>query len=201
MPIYTPVTKAALKNAMDEAHQSDRATAIRYPNGVENPRVVEAFYGNADPACVGIRGDFLQKGVSAETLDCVIVTHGRIVNEAMKAADLLLEEGLRVGILLLEQIAPYASVAEEVEKLLPQKASVVLFLEEEIRTGGMGMLLSEALKPYHVMENKLVRVMALDDPFAIPVKGQNCFEGAGLDAESIASEIKSAVAELSILKK
>ena len=201
MPIYTPVTKDALRNAMNEAYASDRAVAIRYPNGVENPRVVEAFYGNADPACIGIRGDFLQKGESAEALDCVIVTHGRIVCEAMKAAELLLAEGLRVGILLLEKIAPYASVAADVERYLPRKASVVLFLEEEIRTGGMGMLLSEALKPYDVMQNKTVRVMALDNPFAIPAKGQNCFECAGLDAESIAREIRAAAAELPMLKK
>ena len=201
MPIYTPVTKDALRNAMNEAHDADRATVIRYPNGVENPRVVELFYGNTDPKCIGIRGDFLQKGESAENLDCVIVTHGRIVSEAIKASEQLKAEGLHVGILLLEKIAPYASVAKDLEKYLPKKPSVILFLEEEIRTGGMGMLLSEAMKPYEVMANKILRVMALDDPFAIPAKGQNCFESAGLDGASIAQEIKTAVAELSLLAK
>ncbi len=201
MPIYTPVTKDALKNAMNEAYASERATAIRYPNGVENPRVVEAFYGNTDPGDIGIRGDFLQRGESAESLDCVIVTHGRIVGEAMRASDLLRADGLRVGILLLEKIAPYASVAEKLEGYLPKNASVVLFLEEEIKTGGMGMLLSEALQPYEVMQNKLVRVMALENPFAIPAKGQNCFEGAGLDGKTIAQQIRLAVAELPLLKK
>ena len=109
----------------------------------------------------------------------------------MKASDLLAAEGKRVGILLLEQITPYGKIAEEVAELLPQKAISVLFLEEEIQTGGMGMLLSEALKPYPVMQNKTVITMGLQDPFCVPQCGQNCFEGAGLDGASIAKALRS----------
>ena len=193
LPIYTPVTKASLRNAMERALSADRAVAVRYPNGVENPRVVQEFYGNVEPNDISIRTNFLQNGISAEMLDGVIVTHGRIVSEALRAAELLKDQGIRVGIMLLEQIAPYSLIAEQVAELLPEKALPVLLLEEEIKTGGMGMLLSEALKDYSVMENKTVLTMALENPFCVPAKGQNCYEAAGLDCASIASQLKTAV--------
>jgi transketolase C-terminal domain/subunit len=133
-------------------------------------------------------------------VDTLIVTHGRIVREALGAQKLLAEQGHCVGILLLEQLKPYGDVAREISAFLPERACKIVFLEEEIRAGGMGMMLSEAMKPYKVMENKIVRVMALDNPFAIPAKGQNCFQGAGLDGAAIACEIKQA-AELSLVQK
>ena len=191
MPIYTPITKNALRCAMEEAMELDRAAAIRYPNGVENPRVLEVFYRNADSEGIAPRCSY--KAEEREALDGVIITHGRIVLEALKAADLLAAEGKRVGIVLLEQIAPYDRIAERVAKLLPQKALPLLFLEEEIKTGGMGMLLSRAMKGSAVMENKSVSLMALENPFCVPAKGQNCFEGAGLDSASIAETLRIAM--------
>lgn len=189
MPIYTPVTKDALRNAMDVAFKAERAVAVRYPNGAENPRVVEAFYGKGTPVDISIRNDFSSRGVLANDLDGVIVTHGRIVLEAMKASELLAEKGIRVGIFLLEQIAPYGQIAEQLADQLPTTAVPMILLEEEIKTGGMGMLLSEALEQYPVMQNKTVEVMALEDPFRVPAKGQNCFEAAGLDGATIADRM------------
>ena len=193
MPIYTPVTKDALRIAMNRALSADRAVAVRYPNGTENPRVVQEFYGNSAPKDIAIRSNYLQNGISPDALDGVIVTHGRIIVEAMRAADILAEQGKRIGILLLEQIAPYAQIASQVAEMLPQKAIPVLFLEEEIKRGGMGMLLSEALKSYSVMENKTALVMALEDPFCAPGKGQSCYEAAGLNGEAVADRLKSAM--------
>jgi 1-deoxy-D-xylulose-5-phosphate synthase len=195
MPIYTPVTKASLRIAMGCALSADRAVAVRYPNGTEDPRVVREFYGDASPNDVAIRSNFMNKGIAAESLDGVIVTHGRIVGEALKATDLLAEQGMRVGILLLEQIAPYSEIAEQLVRLLPQKSISVMFLEEEIKRGGMGMLMYEAMKPYAVMENKTILAMALEDPFCVPAKGQNCFMAAGLDGTSIAERLKATFSE------
>ena len=191
MLIYAPVTKDALKNAMNAAFAANRAVAVRYPNGVENPQVVAEFYGDQTPTEISVRRNFGWNGVATESLDAVIVTHGRIVAEAMKAADLLQEAGHRAGILLLEQIAPYGEIAAEVAALLPKQAMPILFLEEEIKTGGMGTLLSKALEKHSVMENKTPVVMALENPFCVPSKGQNCFEAAGLDGKSVFARLSS----------
>ena len=124
-----------------------------------------------------------------EHLDAVIITHGRMTTEAMKAKVMLKKQGKQVGILLLEQIKPYEKIAREVANLLPAHACHVLFLEEEIRTGGMGMNLSAALAILDVMQNKTVSIKALEDHFAIQTENEPIWKSFGLDAESIARDI------------
>ena len=188
--IYTPLTRHALRNAMTEALHSNLPCAIRYPSGYEDPAVAEAFYGNAIPGGVAPRTDYLHTPQdSPEDVDAVIITDGRIVKEAMAAKQLLLEQGIRVGIILLEQIKPYEEIAKQILPLLPKKEAKIVFLEEEIRAGGMGMLLHDALKGQEKLQNKTVRVMAIDDNFGIPQKGQTVFEAVGVDRNSIVKVI------------
>ncbi len=184
--IYTPITYKALHNAMEEALRAPSACAIRYPSGYEDARVVQQFYQNASPRGIAIRNDFLRNAEDTpEMLDSVIITHGRIVTEAMQARDRLHEIGHRTGILLLEQIKPYGEIAKQLVSYLPQKSCRVLFLEEEIMAGGMGMMLSDALKKYPVMQNKTVRVLATDDQFVVQDKNEPIYKTAGVDCESI----------------
>ena len=191
--LYTPITRAALRNAMDEAFRLGEPCAVRYPNGCESARVVTEFYGNADPVNVAVRNNFPPDG--AEVLDAVIVTDGRIVEEALAAADRLAGDGIRVGILLLEQIKPYETAAAQVLAALPRKKCPVLFLEEEIRTGGMGMLLSDAMRGAPEMEGRSSRVMALEKPFDYPdAPGLSCLAMAGLDRAHIAEAVRGLLA-------
>ncbi len=182
LTVYSPITISALKRTMKQVFASGKAAVIRYPNGSEDARVVEAFY--SDPADERtIRADFHSKD---EGIDGVIVTHGRIVLEAMKAKQFLAEQGKRVGILLLEQITPYAEVAAHVAESLSCKPEKLLLLEEEIRAGGMGMMLSAELKKLTSLDGVKTEIMALEDPFTVAGKGESCLAAAGLDAESIA---------------
>lgn len=188
--IYTPITKSALRNAMEEALRAPCACAIRYPNGHENPQVVQAFYANAQPREIAIRNDFLRTASDTpEQLDSVIITHGRIVSEAMRAKALLAEQGHRTGILLLEQLKPYDQIAAQLVGFLPQKPCRVVFLEEEILAGGMGMMLSKALEGYEIMKNKTLRLMATDDNFAIQERNESIFATVGVDSDSIVRTI------------
>ncbi len=188
--IYTPLTRLALRNAMTEALHSNAPVAIRYPSGYEDPAIAEAFYGNAVPGGIAPRTDYLHTPHdSAEDVDTVIITDGRIVKEAMAAKQILLEKGVRVGIILLEQIKPYEQIATQILPLLPKKEAKIVFLEEEIRAGGMGMLLYDALSGQDKLQNKTVRVMAVDDNFGIPQKGQTILEAVGLDRNSIVKTI------------
>lgn len=184
--IYTPITNGALYNALDEALHSNVPCAIRYPNGVEDPEIKQAFYGAATPRGISVRNDYLRKPTdSPEALDLVLVTHGRIVKEAMAAQKELEAQGLRMGILLLEQIKPYGEVASHVSALLPQKPCKVIFLEEEIYAGGMGMLLSDALKGYDVMANKTVDILAVKDDFVIQTQAESIWKSAHIDRDEI----------------
>ena len=185
--IYTPVTNEALRSVMDEALQSGSPAAIRYPNGCEDAAIVQAFYAQSSNAFGRVRADYTED--DAQNLDAVIITHGRIATEALKAKEVLKEQGKNVGILLLEQIKPYDKIAEAVARLLPKKAARVLFLEEEMRTGGMGMNLSSALSGYEVMQNKTVIIKALGDHFAIQTQNEPIWKSFLLDCDSIVRDV------------
>ncbi|MBR3894710.1 MAG: 1-deoxy-D-xylulose-5-phosphate synthase [Clostridia bacterium] len=190
MRIYTPLTRLALKNAMEDAAKASVPCAIRYPNGYEDPAVVQAFYGDKTPSRVGVRSNFTHANIaSAEQIDSLIITDGRIVKEAMRACEILREKGHTVGILLLEQIKPYGAIAEQILPFLPQKACPIVFLEEEIKAGGMGMMLSEALSAHEIMKNKTTVIMATDDNFGVRMKNEPIYRTVGLDAESIVERI------------
>lgn len=183
--IYTPITRAALRVAMETALRSRHPVAIRYPNGHEDPAIVEAFYGQATPTDLRARSNYLRAaGDCAEHIDALIITHGRIAKEALIAAERL-RGNMNVGILLLEQLKPYDAVAAEIAPMMPKKACRVVFLEEEVYAGGMGMMLSDALASHDVMQNKEVTVMALRDSFGIQEKHEPIRHSFGLDADAI----------------
>ena len=185
--IYTPITNEALASTMDEALKSGNPSAIRYPNGYEDATVKEAFYSQSATVLGRVRADY-NKG-EAQALDAVIVTHGRITAEAIKAKEALKKQDKNVGIILLEQIKPYDKIAKDMADLLPEQPCRVLFLEEEIKTGGMGMNLAAALANYAIMQNKTASIKALDDHFAIQTKDEPIFHSFGLDCDAILCDI------------
>ena len=185
LKIYTPITRAALKVALKDALASDCPCAIRYPNGYENPEIVKAFYASGEPHDVGIRCNFAVNACP----EAVIVTHGRVSIEALRACDLLREKGIAAGVILLEQLKPYDKTAAQIAAQMPKSVKKVILLEEEVRTGGMGMLLSDAFTSLNAMRDKQIDVIALDESFGIQDKNEPIFASFGMDAQSIANKI------------
>ena len=186
MRIYTPITEAALKMALAEASSLGAPCAIRYPNGTENDRVVSEFYSDGIVECLGARCNFDKNSEPK----AVIITHGRIVCEALSAMDTLKAEGINVGVILLEVLKPYEITADTVAKMLPKSPCKLVFLEEEIKNGGMGMILSGVLSGHEVMKNKTVSIMAVDDTFVCRNKGETIYESARISAADIVKTIK-----------
>lgn len=186
MTVYTPITFDTLRLSLKEAYESKMPTAIRYPNGCEKQDVINTFYSENVDRPLSVTRDFK----SEDKIDAVIVTHGRIVLEAMKAKAELAEKGIYAGIILLEKIKPYDECAENVRKLLPEKTKAVLFLEEEIRSGGMGMNLSDVMIRKGMLENIKYSIVAIDDSFVDKREvGQHIYDAAGVDAQSVEKEI------------
>lgn len=182
--IYTPVTNEGLRLSLCAALSDNCVSAIRYANGVEQEDIKQAFYENKDPVDIGVR-----------TTDCpsapdaVIITHGRIASEALKAKKELTEVGIRTQILLCEFIKPYDLLASKIAVLLPDTPCKVLFLEEEIRSGGFGVSLLDKLSGFPVMQNKRTSILAVDDHFVIPSKNEPIYDTAGVSAERIVQEL------------
>lgn len=190
MVIYTPVTYEGLRASLLEAFSSGSPSAVRYPSGSEDAAVIDRFYKNADFSHIGLRRDFDLE----EKKDAVIVTHGRIVSEAMAAADELSGEGVSVGIVLLERLKPYNETAELIKSNLPHNVKYVLFLEEEIRSGGMGMNLCDKLRGYFEREGIAYDILATDDSFVSQSeKGRSVYDMAGVGRKEICKKLKSVI--------
>ena len=182
--IYTPITLEALKEAMNEAYQSDAPSAIRYPNGTESSDIVQRFYSDGIYTAPGVKRDYGTDDIK----DIVIVTHGRIVSEAMKASEKLQGLGIRVGIVLLEKIKPYSEISEKILALLPSESCGVVFLEEGIRSGGMGTNLADRFTIHHGISSRQIRIIAIDDSFVEKrIAEESVYRAAGLDEAHICS--------------
>ena len=185
--IFTPITNQLLFSCMREAMNSNCPCAIRYPNGYESAEVVERFYGK-HAEFTGLKTDFS----ADERIDAVIITHGRIVSEAIKAAEAVRAKGIKVGIVLLEMLKPYGVTADNVACVMPQSAGAVIFLEEEIHSGGMGVNLCEKLTALGVLDGLRHSIMSVDDSFVDErPEGEHIYKTAGIDSESIIRELDS----------
>lgn len=185
--IYTPVTLGGLRASIMDTYKRQTFCAIRYPNGTESQEVLDEFYPNGADRIFGAVRNFSDE----DSLDTVIVTHGRIVTEAMKACAMLREEGHSAGIILLEALKPYGETAALVRSLLPKTPCRILFLEEEIRSGGMGMHLADELCRVHGFSSYSMKILAVDDSFVEKrAVGQSVYDAAGLSAPHICRAIK-----------
>ncbi|MBR7098323.1 MAG: 1-deoxy-D-xylulose-5-phosphate synthase, partial [Clostridia bacterium] len=142
--IDAPITEATLRDSLSQALARSTPTAIRYSNGCEKENVLARFYPSGAEKTLSCRSDFSEDEIDA--LDALIVTDGRIVSEAINAATLWQTANhKRAGIILMERIKPYDIAAGYISKRLPTRPIRILFLEEEVRAGGMGMMLSDLL--------------------------------------------------------
>ncbi len=184
--LYTPVTFEGLSLSVRDALCKGRPAAIRYANGGENPQIIQTFYASGQPQNIGVRTSYKP----TDTLDGVIVTHGRITAEALKAIELAAQEGLRLGVILCEYIKPYDRLASEILPLLPAGNIPVLFAEEEIRAGGFGMMLADTLSEISDFRTRPYDILAVDDSFVLQTRAEPIFKTAGVDAASMLVRIK-----------
>ena len=94
----------------------------------------------------------------------------------------------------MEILKPYDITAERITKLMGKNLKAVLFYEEEIKSGGMGMNLSAILKNELKLRNIEYSVLAIDDNFAASSKiGQNAFQMAKIDYILAEKELRSII--------
>lgn len=180
--IYTPITFGALKMAMQEAYESEGPCAIRYPNGYECERVVKEFYPDG---VYGVPSAVCNYRLE-EDLQVVIVTHGRMAKKALDAVDALRDRNVCAGVILLEVLKPYDITAQTILDLLPSHDCGIVFLEEEIRSGGMGNNLCDQLIYRYEIDANRIRILAVDDSFVEKRRrGEDIYDAAGIGVSEI----------------
>ena len=183
MTLFAPATFASLREAMRFAREADGPVAIRYPNAGDDPSLAERFrFG----------GRFVKADAAPESrARYAILTYGRVVREAMAAADDVnrAEPGSCV-VVLFEKLKPYGEAARAAEALLPPTVNRVVFVEEGIRNGGAGMILREELSlPAGCRYSHL----AIDDRFDGENVTENMFEDFGIGRKRILTALRREV--------
>ena len=191
--LFAPATFASLDRFLEASTHSSLPIAIRYPNAGDDSAIIERFFKNGDADTIS-HTDFTDKDANL----AVIITYGRIVSEAVIAAEKLEQQGFKTGIILLETLKPYSVSADRVASLLPSGPAAVLFLEEGIKSGGAGMLLFDKLTQKHasVMDNKKTSIVAIDDNFAQRTQEESVFRTAKISANDVLRTMVHLIATL-----
>ena len=161
MQIWCPASYRELRDMLAEALRLDEPSAVRYPRGPEGAYAE----GGADPVRVLRKGD-----------DLASVVYGTLVNEALRASELLENEGIRAGVVKLGRISPL-----DLEALdgVTGAAGGLLVVEECAAAGSVGEALSlrEQAKP--------VRALNLGDGIVRQGTQEQQRSRMGIDASGI----------------
>ncbi|MBO5757474.1 MAG: hypothetical protein J6S28_07235, partial [Clostridia bacterium] len=93
--------------------------------------------------------------------------------------------------LLCEYIKPYDKLAARIAELIGNPETPIVFLEEEIRAGGFGMMLSDAMRRQGTLAEHAI--MAVDDNFVVQTKNESVYTTAGIDTKCIETTVKSLI--------
>jgi transketolase C-terminal domain/subunit len=112
-----------------------------------------------------------------------------MASTALEAAAILMDSGISCAVLLCEFIKPYDALADIIATMLPYTVKNVVFLEEEILSGGFGMNLSFEMRRRGILSRARHKIIATDDNFAIPEKGETVWEVAGVDSTTVSDAL------------
>ena len=182
--ILAPATYGSLRAMLPDMLRSPAPQAIRYPNRQEDPRTVKRFYPHGDYASYGVRPSY-RPGTPPNV---ILITYGGIVSQCMDVQEILHTKNIDMGILLLEQLAPYRDTAKRILSCLPADTPA-FFVEEGIYRGGAAMLLRDELQSLGYKRD--LPILAIRDPFPYLSSQVDPYESYGIGYRQILSTVLS----------
>ena len=128
------------------------------------------------------KGEILRKGS-----DAVIFASGLMVHEALKAAEILKNNGIELCVVNLSTIKP---IDEKLIVELAKKIKNVFTAEDHNIIGGLGSAVAEVLSEKYPC--RIVRI-GMNDQYAESGKPSELYEKYGLSAEKIAKRIEESI--------
>jgi len=183
--LFSPASYLALRMAAKYALSSEGVVAVRYPNRSESERIVEAFYSK-EQSEISIKSTFTEN----KPAENVYITYGTIAENVILAQEILKNDGIDTGIILLEMLKPYDLIAK---KTLPylKNAKKIVFVEEGIKNGGAAMIFRDALESSgYDFSACSYDILAIDDNFASPDSICDLYDYVGLSPQKIAEKMK-----------
>ena len=188
MTLYAPATYKTLRLALRLSSTIETPCAIRYNKVEEKNDIIDEFYNDYSPETLTIRTNFK----SGDDVDVILITHGDVAQKAIQASKILDCQGIRMGIILAERIMPYGDLVSDILPYIPSKSLPIITLEEEIKAGGFGMMLTDKLRKLEICSNKPFEIIALEDTMADRY-GADIYQSMGLDPLSIVNRVKQLV--------
>ena len=123
--IFCPANFAELRSMMSRAlyHETD-PVAIRYPRGGEGAFRTDASQG----ALVRVR--------EAAGYDVTLITYGVLVNEAVEAAEVLAQKGVRAQVYKVNEISP--ALEETLKAQAAELSGWMVVIEDVVESGSLG---------------------------------------------------------------
>ena len=175
MLVLTPVSMKEQQEMLRWAvEEYSGPVAIRYPRGTEGMEQESAWTG-LEKTCVCHR-----KGA-----DVTLITYGRLLDNAMEAAEILAQQGIEATVLRLLSVT-HQNIREILADM-SEKPNVIV-IEEVCRGSGIREALAWELYKY----NPMCRVDGIDlgGDFVTHGSQQKLYEKCGLDSQSIAAYTK-----------
>ena len=171
--IFSPCYFSGVRNALTTALlETDGLAAVRYPRGgeAEKPEGYDVESMNYD-----IYGD--------QDADTLLVTYGRLFNEAVKARDILQQQGKKLCILKLCRIKPIDPSAVR----FAGGYKKIRFFEEGMRSGSVADSFRSMLDDTGYSGK--YRVRAVENEYVQHAPVQSSLKTLGLDAASMAEQL------------
>ncbi len=175
--IFAPIDFEGFDRAFEEAmREKECPVFIRYKSGNETKLTGFSRCGENGMSM------FLKKNYTGKA-DSVIITYGRIVTEAQKALEAYGGRE-KTGIILLEALGKDRAFADMIASHISDKKGKIVFLEEGIRGGGMGMTLMSMMGTDARFKNKELEIFAIDS-FGISKKGEELYKTCKISAGDV----------------
>lgn len=168
--VLAPTDGADMENMLQWAvNEGKGPIVIRYPRGYVDSKFQKK------------RENFKNTEVIKEGKDITLVAFGRLVHEAVKAADLLAGMGIEAGVIALKAIKP---IDEEFIVREGKSTGKVLFIDETVGCGSVGRLLFDFLP-----KNVEMKLHTLPDDFIEHGSVEELFEKYRLDGDGIYQKV------------
>ncbi|MGE7944149.1 transketolase family protein [Lysinibacillus xylanilyticus] len=173
--IISPADSFEVVKVLEALDNYPNPVYIRLTSGAPSPILYKEDYKFEIGKTISVR-----KGE-----DIVLFATGSIINEAMKAAELLDSEGIKAEVINVHTIRPLDN--EQIERVIKGK-KLLVSIEEHVIAGGLGSAISEAIslkaeKPPHLM-------LGLPSDYSKAGIYEEMLDFYGLTADKIVQKIK-----------
>lgn len=183
MRIFPNMTVMSPGDARDLSGMLEFALTLAGPSAIRYPKAAaETIDGPRTPLALGKAEVLRQPGKG------VIIAYGSLLSDCLRAAEVLRNQGLEVGVVNARFAKPI-----DRETLLPivRKAEFVITVEEGALMGGFGSALLEAANDAGI-ETQHVRRLGIPDQFVEHGERAELLADLGLDAAGIARACREA---------